>query len=189
MTEQQLCNLVLEASGKSEKELPKFRILALANLALQRIATIVAIAKDDVNAQALRQLVRSPVDVTITAGVGDLSAAKSDTEPILAEQIATSDVYFSGITRKGQYVPDRAALAWDHPAGFPFFTVSGDTIAVRYNGSSPSCTATITGPVVKTLANLPQTLNENFAALVAFMDTPQGMVMMGALANTSKEVN
>lgn len=187
MTEQQLCNLVLEATAKSEKELPKFRIIALANLALQRLATIIATAKDDVNAQALRQLVRDPVNVTITAGIGDLSAAKSDTEPILAEQIATSDVYFSGITRKGEYVPDRAALRWDRPINFPFFTVYGDTIEVRYNGTSPTCTATITGPVVKTLANIPVTLNDNFAQLVAFMTTPQGMVMMGALANTSKE--
>lgn len=187
MTEQQLCNLVLEASGKSEKELPKFRILALANLALQRIATIIAIAKDDVNAQALRQLVRSPVNVTITSGVGDLSTAKSATEPILAEQIATSDVYFSGITRKGQYVPDRAALAWDHPQGWPFFSVYGDTIEVRYNGTSPTCTATITGPVVKTLANIAPTLNDNFARLVAWMDTPAGIAMTGMLANTSKE--
>lgn len=178
MTEQQLCNLVLEITGKSEKELPKFRILAVASLALQRLTTIIATAKNDVNAQALRQLVRSPVTVTITAGIGSLAAAKSDTEPILAEQIATSDVYFSGITRKGEYLPDRAALAWDHPQGFPFFTVYGDTIEVRYNGTSPSCTATITGPVVKTLANIPPTLFDNFAGLVAFMTTPQGAAML-----------
>jgi len=187
MTEQQLCNLVLEASGKSEKEFPKFRILALANLVRQRLTSIVAIAKDDVNAQALRQLVRAPVTVTITSGVGDLSTAKEAAEPILAEQIATSDVYFSGITRKGQYVPDRAALAWDHPQGFPFFTVYGDFIEVRYNGTSPTCTATITGPVVYSLANWPPTLNDEFARLVAFMDTPAGIAMTGMLANTAKE--
>lgn len=174
MTEQQLCNLVLEATGKSEKELPKFRIIALARLALTKLTAIIAEAKDKVNSQALRQLVRDDVTVTITAGVGDLTTVKNQAEPILAEQIATSDVYFSGITRKGQYVPDRAALAWDQPLNFPFFTVHGDAIEVRYNGTSPSCTATITGPVVKSLANLPPSIDEDFVQLVAFMTTPEG---------------
>lgn len=178
MTDQQLCNLVLEATGMSEKELPKFRIIAIANLALQRLATIIARAKDDVNAIALRQLVRSPVNVTITAGIGSLTAAKSDTEPILAEQIATSDVYLAGYTRKATYVPDRPALAWDHPQGFPFFTVYGDAIEFRVNGTSPTAVATITGPIVPTLANVPPTLFDNFAGLVAFMTTPQGAMML-----------
>lgn len=188
MTEEQLCNLVLEASGKTEKELPRFRIIALGKLAIHRLASLLAAAKDEPFAQALRQLVREDVDVTVTNGVGDLTGVKGQAEPILAEQIATSEVYFSGITRRGQYVPDRSAVNRDRMPGWPFFTVSGDFLIVRYNGTSPDCTATIRGPVVKSLANIPATQVDKFVQLVAFMATPAGEAALAAQeAMTAKE--
>lgn len=42
MTEQQLCDLVLEVSGKTERQLPRFRILALAQQGLETLAKRVA---------------------------------------------------------------------------------------------------------------------------------------------------
>lgn len=42
MTEEQLCNLVLEQAGKTERELPKFRILGLITEGLELFAKRVA---------------------------------------------------------------------------------------------------------------------------------------------------
>lgn len=42
MTEEQLCNLVLEVSGKSERSLPRFRILGLASQGLELLAKRIA---------------------------------------------------------------------------------------------------------------------------------------------------
>ena len=196
MTESQLCNLVLEATGKTEQELPRFRILALGKLALQRLADIIAKASDDPkmqvvqsHAQALRQLLRKDVQVTVTNGVGDLTAVKTAAEPLMADYIYQAEVYFSGVTgmtRRGQPSPDRAALDWDKPQGFPFFTVAGDELHVRYNGTKPTCTATIRGSVVRSLDNLPPTLNDNFVQIVAFMTTPQGAALVEGEAATEK---
>ena len=177
----------------SEKELPKFRILALGKLALQRLPVIIgAVQKDpkvyDPNICALRQMVRQDVEISLVNGIGDLTAAKNSVaEPMLAEQIATAEVYFSGIVRQGTYVPDRAALRWDRPLNFPFFTVTANEIELRYNNTSPSCTATIRGSVVKTLANIPATMVDNFVHLVAFLATPAGMATIAALSNTATE--
>lgn len=187
MTEAQLCDLVLELTGKTEKELPRFRIIALSKIALQRLATLIATARTEPFAQALRQLARKDVTVNIVAGVGDLTAAKTAVEPILADQISTAEVYFSGITRRGQYVPDRSALSLDRTPGFPFFTVVGDQMIVRYNNTSPTATATIRGPVVRTLANIPPTLNDKFAQLVAFLATQAGASLLASMESTKAE--
>lgn len=186
MTEEQLCNLVLEATGKTEQELPKFRILALARLAIQKLPDVVDALPPGPRAQQARQLLRKDVDVTITAGVGDLTAAKSDTEPIKAEELYCAEIYIAGVTRRCQYAPDKSALEWDRPAGFPFFTVSGNELLVRYNNAYPTTTATIRGTVIRTLANIPVQLQDNFVAIVAFMTTPEGQRAVEAKAATTE---
>lgn len=193
MTEEQLCNLVLEATGKSEQDLPRFRIIALGKLAIFKLAAIVSVATTnpkaaDVSmaAQALRQLIRKDFNVTITNGVGDLTAAKTAAEPLMAHQLTSAEIYLDNITRRAQAAPDKTALEWDHPPGFPFYAISGDELHVRYNGTKPTTTARIRAAAVRSLANIPPLLVNDFVQIVAFMTTPQGEALLEGEAATEK---
>lgn len=116
---------------------------------------------------------------TITAGVGDLTTVKTAAEPLMAQFLHSAEIYLDGITRRAQAAPDRAALGWDRPAGFPFYAISGDEIHFRYNGDvPPNTTARIRSAAVRSLANIPPLLNNDFVQLVAFMTTPQGEALL-----------
>lgn len=163
MTEAELIALVYETTGQTEKTLPAPRIIAASVIARQNFANKIRLAMTP----AERQMLRSERALTFTTGVGNLAALKSDTEPILAEEIYQAELYLDGETERSNGVPDRSSLNLDRAPGFPYHTVAGDSIYANDSSGDPfDGPALLTINRVPTLANIPVSIKDDFIEAV-----------------------
>lgn len=163
MTESELIALVYETTGRTEKTLPAPRIIAASNIARQILADKIRLAMNS----AERQMLRTERGITITGGVGDLTALKTAAEPILAEEIYQAELYLDGEDERSNGVADRSALNLDRAPGFPYHTVAGDALHVKSSDGEPfDGSALLTINRVPTLANIPLTIQDEFISAV-----------------------
>lgn len=100
MTEEQLCNLVLEKAGRTEKQLPKFRILGLVTPGMEMTARMV-------RASPGYEGMQKEFPITIAAGESDLQAIDGLLfDPLKSIVCATED----GIP--AVYLPTPEDLVW-----------------------------------------------------------------------------
>lgn len=158
---------MLEATGRTERELPRFRILGLAGLARIHLADQIASSGD----REERELLRKSFALTFTNGVAPLADALADTEPLMLKHFNTAEVRLNNIKRQMTLVPDESAVRLDRTPGFPFGTLIGNTL-LAYNGGQPYAgTGSIRAACIPTLPNINGPLGERFVTIVGGMAT------------------
>lgn len=167
LTEEQLCNLVLETAGRTERELPKFRILGLTMLALETLGKMVA---ESPRYQAMQK----SFAITITGGQTDLDAITG-----LLFDPFKSLVYPSSSTTPAVYMYGPESLIWGGMvlgASEPiYYSEKGRILQFRNNTDGVLTSLSSTGSVytnyVPTLADaarpLPFQYQGTLAALIA----------------------
>ena len=133
--------------------------------ALRRFATNVAY-----NPKTwIRELLRKDFQITVTAGLGDLTTPLTANEPLIIDRTWASNLFVTNGTIPMQPLPDRTQLNLERPKFFVYYTVDGNLLRTRnLDGSltSLSTTVTITGNFVPLLANIPNQLTDDFVDVV-----------------------
>ena len=172
MTEEELCNLVLEQTGMSETALPRFRILGLSKDARMELAHQIAAGSLE-HRQLTRKTFAGTTGVSTDAnGVADLTPLVTAVEPLLIKEFWTTEIYVAGMERRLQLVADHTAVKWDRPDGWPFGALQETNLLV-YNEGKPVPTAalTITGAYVPSLEHLKPELNHPLVLIIQAMVT------------------
>lgn len=143
---------------------------ALIPDALKRFAEIVAQNSE------LAPLLRKDFSVAVSSGTGSLTAALTDTEPLLAKYLPMAYVVTSSGVQL-HYLPDRTQLGLTRSNILPYFTNDEGTIRTRNtDGSltSLSTTLTVTGQYSPTIGDVPTQIEEMFIDVLAGMIQARG---------------
>lgn len=141
-------------------------------LALRAFAVMIAAGPN-------RELLRKDFSVTITAGVGDLTASLDAAEPLLLEAMQSAEIYSTGGTTPWQFLPDRAQLGLSRPNMFVYYTVEKTNLRTRNTDSSLTSlatTATVTASYVPALSSVPSSIEDILVDVVirVLMPAPAG---------------
>ncbi len=117
----------------------------------------------------VRELLRKEFTIPVVSGVGDLSTALTDAEPLLASALPAANLYITAGTQPMQYLPDRVQLGLGRSNIFIYYAIEGNSLLTRNtDGSLTSLNTTITATAsyVPSLANVPAQLEDEFVDLV-----------------------
>nr|AUN37437.1 hypothetical protein [uncultured bacterium] len=173
MTEAELIAQVLEARGKTEQQLPRFRILGVVKLAREALADQIASSGD----RQLRELLRKTFG-TVTSndeGVADLTPMLTDAEPLLLKHFDSAEIYLAGNRRRLTLLPDESAVREDRIPGFPFGALAGKNLLVFVDNAPFEGDVSIRAAYSPALANIPaqSTLGERFVAITGALATQE----------------
>ncbi len=138
---------------------------ALIPDALKRFAELVA-----QNAE-LAPLLRKDFSVSVSSGMGSLTTALTDSEPLLARFLPMAYVVTSAGVQL-HYLPDRTQLGLERPRMIPYYTNDAGTIRTRNtDGSLTSMneSLTVTGQYSPTIGDVPTQIEEMFIDVLAGM--------------------
>jgi hypothetical protein len=124
-------------------------------------------------------LIQRDFTISLTDGAGSLSAAYVASPTLIASDGEYWAVLVDGEAGYSSWLPDRQSISLGRIKFTSYFCVDGDTLRTRdRNGSLTGFTgvnATVSGPAILSLANLPSQLQDEFvAAVVAFVEGGEG---------------
>lgn len=176
MTEVQLVNLVLEAAGKTEAQLPKFRILALASQGLELLA------KRTAAGQGYKGL-QKDFSATPTAGRFDLTTLA---DMLFNIHRATVRISSSNVLLIPVDTPNTLEKG-ELPLDDTYYTRLGNELVFKSTDGAINTFATalkIKANFIPTLATLPAEYNAALAATVSEMAA--GTPMRAELTEVSR---
>lgn len=117
---------LLASRGADVSNLRNNRILALLPSALSELSSTVLQSPNP----AKRHLLRKAFPIIAVDGEVDLTAALTDTEPLLLDGIRQSTITFNDVAYPAQFKADRSSLSYPASTEFIYWTLEGTKLLV-----------------------------------------------------------
>jgi hypothetical protein len=155
-----------------------YQVAVMIAPALQAFFKAVAVATDGPDdapgtADGRRQLIFQDYTVALTSGTGSLSTAYSSSPQLIPAAHKHWRVLVAGETSLSSWLPDRQSINMGKNKLVSYFCADAGTLRTRDRSGSltgfTGINATVSGPAVLSLANVPTQLEEEFFRTVAEM--------------------
>lgn len=168
MTSADLISKVRARLGTGDDEL-ELRVIRAEADARKAYFRSVALGEDE----AKRNLIFQDFTVALTSGVGALTTHFGATQPLIASSDKCWRVLVAGESDYSSWLPDLQSLRMGRNKLVSYFAVSGTVFGTRDRTGSltgfTAVNATVSGPAVLSLSNVPSQLEDEIADAVALM--------------------
>jgi hypothetical protein len=137
--------------------------------ALKSYMRLIAMGDDD----SKRNLIFQDFTVALTTGTGSLTTAFAASQPLIASSEKCWNVLVVGETAYSSWLPDVMSLQMGRSRLLSYFCIDGSVLRTRDRTGSltgfTAVNATVSGPAVLSITNLPSQLFDEYIGVLAGM--------------------